>query len=141
MGLDHEAIYEAYKSEKKPVVSIDDSVGAKDADGNTINFGSYPYDVKPFPMAKLVSQTCSRGSNTRLRVTLGADCPLNGVTFTVTGGTVYIGSDKFSFNGPLLKKELLRKAMPGRSYAALINYKRDGSNKTESIKQVINVIR
>jgi len=36
MGLDHEAIYEAYKSEKKPVVSIDDSAGAKDADGNTV---------------------------------------------------------------------------------------------------------
>jgi hypothetical protein len=116
-------------------------LSGKDADGNTINFGTYPYDVKPFPMAKLVSQTCSRGSNTRLRVTLGADCPLNGVTFTVTGGTVYIGADKFSFNGPLLKKDLLRKAMPGRSYAALINYKRNGSNKTESIKQVINVVR
>jgi hypothetical protein len=120
---------------------INVNLSGKDADGNSINFGSYPYDVKPFPMAKLVSQTCSRGSNTRLRVTLGADCPLNGVTFTVTGGTVYIGADKFSFNGPLLKKELLRKAMPGRSYAALINYKRNGSNKTESIKQVINVIR
>ena len=36
MGLDHEAIYEAYKSESKPVVSIDDSTGAKDADGNTV---------------------------------------------------------------------------------------------------------
>jgi hypothetical protein len=124
-----------------PGRTINVNLTGKDADGNTINFGSYPYDVKPFPMAKLVSQTCSRGSNTRLRVTLGADCPLNGVTFTVTGGTVYIGADKFNFNGPLLKKELLRKAMPGRSYAALINYKRDGSNKTESIKQVINVIR
>ena len=124
-----------------PGRKINVNLSGKDADGNTINFGSYPYDVKPFPMAKLVSQTCSRGSNTRLRVTLGADCPLNGVTFTVTGGTVYIGADKFSFNGPLLKKELLRKAMPGRSYAALINYKRNGSNKTESIKQVINVIR
>ena len=36
MGLDHEAIYEAYKSESKPVVSIDDSAGAKDSDGNTV---------------------------------------------------------------------------------------------------------
>jgi|TARA_R100000655_G_scaffold59749_1_gene98128 hypothetical protein len=36
MGLDHEAIYEAYKSESKPVVSIDDSAGAKDADGKTV---------------------------------------------------------------------------------------------------------
>ena len=36
MSLDHEAIYEAYKSEAKPVVSIDDSAGAFDADGNKI---------------------------------------------------------------------------------------------------------
>ena len=33
MSLDHEAIYEAYKSEAKPVVSIDDSAGALDAEG------------------------------------------------------------------------------------------------------------
>ena len=33
MALDHEAIYEAYKSEAKPVVSIDDSAGAFDVDG------------------------------------------------------------------------------------------------------------
>ena len=36
MGLDHEAIYEAYKSESKPVVSIDDSAGAFDADGKKV---------------------------------------------------------------------------------------------------------
>ena len=36
MDLDHEAIYEAYKSEAKPVVSIDDSAGAFDADGNSV---------------------------------------------------------------------------------------------------------
>ena len=36
MALDHEAIYEAYKSEAKPVVSIDDAAGAFDADGNSV---------------------------------------------------------------------------------------------------------
>jgi lipopolysaccharide export system protein LptA len=36
MSLDHEAIYEAYKSEAKPVVSIDDTAGAFDADGNSV---------------------------------------------------------------------------------------------------------
>ena len=36
MALDHEAIYEAYKSEAKPVVSIDDSAGAFAADGTKI---------------------------------------------------------------------------------------------------------
>ncbi len=36
MSLDHEAIYEAYKSESKPVTSINDSTGAFDADGNKV---------------------------------------------------------------------------------------------------------
>ena len=36
MALDHEAIYEAYKSEAKPVVSIDDTAGAFDADGASV---------------------------------------------------------------------------------------------------------
>ena len=36
MALDHEAIYEAYKSEAKPVVSIDDTAGAFDADGTSV---------------------------------------------------------------------------------------------------------
>jgi len=36
MSLDHDAIYEAYKSEAKPVVTIDDSRGAFDADGNKV---------------------------------------------------------------------------------------------------------
>ena len=36
MALDHEAIYEAYKSATKPVVSIDDSAGAFAADGSKI---------------------------------------------------------------------------------------------------------
>lgn len=36
-SLDHEAIYEAYKSEAKPVVSIDDSAGAFDADGALVS--------------------------------------------------------------------------------------------------------
>ena len=45
MGLDHEAIYEAYKSEAKPVVSIDDSTGAYDADGNSITLDQSKIDA------------------------------------------------------------------------------------------------
>ena len=39
-NLDHEAIYEAYKSEAKPVVSIDDTAGAFDADGNSVTLNN-----------------------------------------------------------------------------------------------------
>ena len=36
MSIDHEAIYLAYRDESKPVVSIDDTAGAFDADGNKV---------------------------------------------------------------------------------------------------------
>ena len=36
MALDHEAIYKAYKTATKPVVSIDDSTGAFDKDGSSL---------------------------------------------------------------------------------------------------------
>ena len=44
MGLDHEAIYEAYKSETKPVVTIDDGTGAYDADGNSVTLDQSKID-------------------------------------------------------------------------------------------------
>ncbi len=45
MALDHEAIYEAYKSEAKPVVSIDDGAGAFDADGNKVTLDQSKIDA------------------------------------------------------------------------------------------------
>ena len=46
MSLDHEAIYEAYKSEAKPVVRIfDDPEGAFDADGNKITLDQSKIDA------------------------------------------------------------------------------------------------
>ena len=45
MALDHEAIFEAYKSEAKPVVSIDDSAGAFDADGNSVTLDQSKIDA------------------------------------------------------------------------------------------------
>ena len=45
MALDHEAIYEAYKSEAKPVVQIDDSTGAFDADGNSVTLDQSKIDA------------------------------------------------------------------------------------------------
>ena len=45
MALDHEAIYEAYKSEAKPVVSIDDTAGAFDADGNSVTLNQSKIDA------------------------------------------------------------------------------------------------
>ena len=45
MALDHEAIYEAYKSEAKPVVTMDDTAGAFDADGNSVSLDQSKIDA------------------------------------------------------------------------------------------------
>ena len=45
MALDHEAIFEAYKSEAKPVVSVDDTAGAFDADGNKVTLDQSKIDA------------------------------------------------------------------------------------------------
>ncbi len=45
MAYDHEAIYEAYKSEAKPVVMVDDSKGAFDADGNSVSLDQSKIDA------------------------------------------------------------------------------------------------
>ena len=45
MALDHQAIYEAYKSEAKPVVTIDDTAGAFDADGNSVTLNQSKIDA------------------------------------------------------------------------------------------------
>ena len=53
MALDHEAIYEAYKSEAKPVVSVDDTAGAFDADGNSVTLDQSKIDAARVELDKL----------------------------------------------------------------------------------------
>ena len=53
MSLDHEAIYEAYKSEAKPVVSISDVNGAFDADGNKVTLNQSKIDAARVELNKL----------------------------------------------------------------------------------------
>ena len=64
MKLDHEAIYEAYKSEAKPVVSIDDGTGAYDADGNSITLDQSKIDAARVELDKLNYQIHRVGTAT-----------------------------------------------------------------------------
>ena len=43
--MDFEAIYEAYKNEAKPVVTIDETTGAFDADGNPVSLDQSKIDA------------------------------------------------------------------------------------------------
>ena len=60
MLLDHEAIYEAYKSEAKPVVTISDENGAFDADGNKVTLDQSKIDAARVELNKLNYQSHRR---------------------------------------------------------------------------------
>ena len=64
MSLDHEAIYEAYKSEAKPVVTIDDGAGAFDADGNSVSLDQSKIDAARVELDKLNYQIHRVGTAT-----------------------------------------------------------------------------
>ena len=71
MALDHEAIYEAYKSEAKPVVSIDDGRGAFDADGNSVTLDQSKIDAARVELDKLNYRTDRTENGSTIYDTIG----------------------------------------------------------------------
>ena len=122
----------------RPGQTINVGLSGKDAEGNSMNFGSFKYKVKPFPQPRLTIDKISRSSNTRLRVGLGADSPLGNVEFDVLSGEVTIGADIMKFSGSVVQAAMLRKAKPGRDVAIFLRCKRRGGS-TVKIKGSITV--
>ena len=71
MALDHEAIYEAYKSESKPVVTIDDTAGAFDADGNSVTLDQSKIDAARVELDKLNYRTDRTENGSTIYDTIG----------------------------------------------------------------------
>ena len=71
MSLDHEAIYEAYKSEAKPVVTIDDDAGAFDADGNSVTLDQSKIDAARVELDKLNYRTDRTENGSTIYDTIG----------------------------------------------------------------------
>ena len=71
MALDHEAIYEAYKSESKPVVAIDDDAGAFDADGNSVTLDQSKIDAARVELDKLNYRTDRTENGSTIYDTIG----------------------------------------------------------------------
>tara|TARA_B100001778_G_scaffold272835_1_gene235130 strand:+ start:794 stop:1114 length:321 start_codon:yes stop_codon:yes gene_type:complete len=71
MALDHEAIYEAYKSEAKPVVTIDDDAGAFDADGNSVTLDQSKIDAARVELDKLNYRTDRTENGSTIYDTIG----------------------------------------------------------------------
>ena len=98
----------------------------KDRTGKAINFGSFKYKVKPFPTPQVQGGTISKGSGTKVIVSLGADSPFTGVNFTVTGGEITVGDVTTPFSGDRVPASAIAKAKINKKVAIDVFYTRNG---------------
>jgi len=113
------------------------SVSAKKTDGTSVSLGSFDFVCKPMPPAEVkfagvksgesVQYTAARGTN---KVVVGIDpsSPLQSVTYTVTGGSVYVsgipGEGKIGSGGTLDSKATgLINQSKGKTIIFEVNYK------------------
>jgi gliding motility-associated protein GldM len=101
-------------------------LSGKDRTGKSVDFGSYKYKVKPFPTPVVVGGTISKGSGTKVIVSLGLDSPFTGVNFTVTGGEITVGDVVTSFSGDRVPASAVAKAKIGRKVSIDVFYNRNG---------------
>ena len=108
--------------------SVQLALSGKDSKGNSKSFGSFRYEIKPFPRPKLNQESVSRTGNTRLRVSLGSESILGDVTFKVKRYILTVGNDDpVTVQGDIIGKAQLSKARPGRDVSITLYCGRPGA--------------
>jgi len=100
-----------------------------DKDKKTKSFGTFKYKVKPFPKAQVQGSTISKAAGTKVIVSLGADSPFTGVSFTVNGGEILINGEPVPFNGDRIPAAVLSKVKAGKKVSIEVLYTRSGGEK------------
>jgi hypothetical protein len=113
------------------------SVSAKKSDGTSVSLGSFDFVCKPMPPAEIkfagvksgesIQYTAARGTN-KVTVAIDPSSPLQSVTYTVTGGSVYVagipGEGKIGSGGTLDSKATgLINQSKGKTIIFEVNYK------------------
>jgi hypothetical protein len=113
------------------------SVSAKKDDGTSVSLGKFDFVCKPMPPAEIkfagvksgesIQYTAARGTN-KVSVSIDPSSPLQSVTYTVTGGSVYVsgipGEGKIGSGGTLDSKATgLINQSKGKTIIFEVNYK------------------
>lgn len=113
------------------------SISAKKSDGTSVSLGKFDFVCKPMPPAEIkfagvkngeqIQYTAARNTN-KVTVSIDPSSPLQSVTYTVTGGTVYVsgipGEGKISSGGSLDSKATsLINQSKGKTIIFEVNYK------------------
>jgi len=128
-----------YKGKKIKVApgrnSVTLSLTGKDADGNSISFGSFKYNVKGFPKPVVLTPSISKDRGGFLNVGLPPSSPLQGVTYTVLGGDIN-GS---GFSGKRVTAANLVSVKRGKTAGIYLRVKRSDNGKVYNIQGAVKV--
>lgn len=128
-----------YKGKKIKVApgrnSVTLSLSGKDADGNSISFGSFKYNVKGFPKPVVLTPSISKDRGGFLNVGLPPSSPLQGVTYTVLGGDIN-GS---GFSGKRVTAANLVSVKRGKTAGIYLRVKRSDNGKVYNIQGAVKV--
>ena len=128
-----------YKGKKIKVApgrnSVTLSLNGKDADGNSISFGSFKYNVKGFPKPVVLTPSLSKDRGGFLNVGLPPSSPLQGVNYTVLGGDIN-GS---GFSGKRVTAANLASIKRGKTAGIYLRVKRSDNGKVYNIQGAVKV--
>jgi len=128
-----------YKGKKIKVApgrnSVTLSLSGKDADGNSISFGAFKYNVKGFPKPVVLTPSLSKDRGGFLNVGLPPSSPLQGVNYTVLGGDIN-GS---GFSGKRVTAANLASVKRGKTAGIYLRVKRSDNGKVYNIQGAVKV--
>ena len=128
-----------YKGKKIKVApgrnSVTLSLSGKDADGNSISFGAFKYNVKGFPKPVVLTPSLSKDRGGFLNVGLPPSSPLQGVNYTVLGGDIN-GS---GFSGKRVTATNLASVKRGKTAGIYLRVKRSDNGKVYNIQGAVKV--
>lgn len=124
------------------------SVSGKKADGSSVSLGSFDFECRPMPDAEVTFGGVKMGGSlpyanakatNKVRVAYGPDVPLSNVSFTITGGQLYVegltGAGSIGSGGSLDGKSMsMIKQAKGKQVTIMVDYKGpDGVGKKSGV--------
>jgi hypothetical protein len=102
--------------------------------------GTFIYKVKAFPAPMLEQTSISKSSGMSAVISLGADSPFTGVSYTIIGGKLIINDEVFNFTGHQIPSDCLRKSTIGENIEVNLTYKTTGQEGAYMISSVLKVV-
>jgi hypothetical protein len=103
--------------------------------------GNFTYKVKAFPVPMLEQTSISKSSGMNAVISLGADSPFTGVSYSIIGGKLIINDEVFNFTGHQIPGSLLNDAAIGSNVVVELNYISNGQeSSTRFISSALKVV-